>query len=133
MSPSIGVRGVMLENTFLSIGAMVDHWMPAVAPFKQFVLQVHFPSDKRIGQVTIPIMFISGAEDAAVPAKHSATLHKLATSAPIKEVFESFDGAHHNTWKSKGYKKSVNRFFAKCEGIQVQAQAPQPAAQPPEP
>ena len=63
MDPSIGVRGVMLENTFLSIGAMVDHWMPAVSPFKQFVLQVHFPSDKRIGEVTIPIMFISGAED----------------------------------------------------------------------
>ena len=56
-----------------------------------------------------------------MPARHSTILHKLATQAPIKEVFESFDGAHHNTWKSKGYKKSVNGFFAKCEDTELKA------------
>jgi pimeloyl-ACP methyl ester carboxylesterase len=54
------VAGVIVENTFLSIDAMVDHLMPAVAWLKGLVLRMHWDSFKKIATLSQPIMFISG-------------------------------------------------------------------------
>lgn len=54
------VSAVVLENTFLSVSAMVDVLMPLVAPLKSLVLRIKWESDKSIRNVKQPILFISG-------------------------------------------------------------------------
>lgn len=54
------VSAVIVENTFLSIDAMVDHLMPAVAWLKGLVLRMHWDSCTKIIDLEQPIMFISG-------------------------------------------------------------------------
>jgi pimeloyl-ACP methyl ester carboxylesterase len=54
------VHGIVVENTFLSIGAMVDILMPFLSPLKSLVLNIDWGSDSIIGNILQPIFFISG-------------------------------------------------------------------------
>jgi len=45
------IKGMILENTFTSIGDMVDKLMPMVAIFKSIVQKVFFPTIDRIHQI----------------------------------------------------------------------------------
>jgi len=54
------VSAVILENTFLSIAAMVDVLMPFVSSVKNLVLRIGWNNDVRIQQLAQPILFISG-------------------------------------------------------------------------
>ena len=54
------VSALVLENTFLSIPAMVDQLMPLIAPLKDLVLRIQWCSDQKIVELRQPILFISG-------------------------------------------------------------------------
>jgi pimeloyl-ACP methyl ester carboxylesterase len=56
------VHGIIVENTFLSISAMVDILMPYIAfPWlKSFILKLDWGTDRIINRVKQPIFFISG-------------------------------------------------------------------------
>lgn len=54
------VAGVIIENTFLSVGAMVDVLMPFLKHIRRFVLYMYWDSDVKIADLQMPIMFISG-------------------------------------------------------------------------
>ncbi len=57
------VRAVVVENTFLSISAMVDRLMPAVSSLKGFILNIKWDSDVKVTSLKQPILFISGHID----------------------------------------------------------------------
>ena len=54
------VKAVILENTFLSVAAMVDVLMPYVASVKSLILRIKWDSDVKIQNLKQPIFFISG-------------------------------------------------------------------------
>ena len=54
------VKGVILENTFLSVAAMVDVLMPYVSWMKSLVLRIGWNNLNDIKNLLQPIMFISG-------------------------------------------------------------------------
>lgn len=54
------VAAVIVENTFTSIGDMVDHLMPVLIPIKSLVLRLKWDSLTDIKQVRQPILFIAG-------------------------------------------------------------------------
>lgn len=54
------VKAVVVENTFLSVGAMVDKLMPFAKSIKGLILRINWDSDNKIQKVKQPIMFISG-------------------------------------------------------------------------
>lgn len=54
------VGALVLENTFTSIPAMVDLLMPYLRHFKALVLRINWNSLQIIGDLTQPILFISG-------------------------------------------------------------------------
>ena len=54
------VSAIMVENTFLSVGAMVDVLMPYVKYLKSLVLRIKWDSDVKIRSLQQPIFFISG-------------------------------------------------------------------------
>ena len=54
------VNSIVLENTFLSISAMVDILMPWISWAKEYVLRISWNSDVLISSLKHPILFISG-------------------------------------------------------------------------
>jgi pimeloyl-ACP methyl ester carboxylesterase len=55
------VAGVVVENTFLSVGAMVDVLMPFLKHVRRLVVYMNWDSDVKVADLTMPILFISGA------------------------------------------------------------------------
>ena len=62
----IPLAGVMVENTFLSIAAMVDTLMPYVAPFKALILRIGWRSEEIVPHLTVPVLYLAGARDELV-------------------------------------------------------------------
>lgn len=54
------VAGVVVENTFLSVGAMVNVLMPFLRPLRHLVLTMKWDSDVKVADLKMPILFISG-------------------------------------------------------------------------
>ena len=110
-------KGVILENTFTSIGDMVDTLMPMVAIFKSVIQRIFYPTIDRIGKIPAPILFVRGMKDEIVPHDHTQKLFEKATSSKFKQIYECPDGDHNNTWKIGGddYVKAFKNFFVKCE------------------
>lgn len=82
------IRGMILENTFLSIGDLVDKLFPIVKPLKNVLLNNHWESKKLIGNIKVPILFIMSDRDELVPYEHMLKLRNLAenNSKFIKSV-----------------------------------------------
>lgn len=96
------VHGVIVENTFLSIYAMVDVVMPFLKPIKDFVLTMKWDSDKKVGSLKQPILFISGDRDELVPRAHMEGLFGLATSSVHREFYSIKGGTHNDSWERAG-------------------------------
>ena len=96
------VAGVIVENTFLSISAMVDILMPFLTLIKPYVLRMKWNSDELISRVKQPILFLSGARDRLVPPFHMKRLYDLATATRLREMYVVSNGDHNDTWEKGG-------------------------------
>ncbi|GMH75930.1 hypothetical protein TL16_g06911 [Triparma laevis f. inornata] len=99
---SIPLAGVIVENTFLSIGKMVDVLMPLVAPLKSLILRIGWDNELLVPQIKVPILFLSGGRDELVPPFHMKRLYELATQSEKAVFYEVKDGTHNDTWQRGG-------------------------------
>ena len=113
-----GIAAVIVENTFLSIGKMVDTIFPSLVPLKPLVLRLRWNSEAIINRVEQPILFINGARDELVPPSHSHQLHEQAAAARFKELYIVPNGSHNDTWHKGGraYYAKLDSFIQKCFG-----------------
>lgn len=72
------IKGLILENTFLSISDLVDKLFPILKPFKNLLLRNRWESKNLIMKIKVPILFIMSDKDELVPYEHMKTLHNLA-------------------------------------------------------
>ncbi|KAG6602927.1 putative serine protease family S09X [Phytophthora cinnamomi] len=98
------VAAVILENTFLSISAIVDVLMPFLTYVKPLVLRMHWDSEKTIQRLKQPILFIAGLHDELVPHSHMQQLRALATSSQRTVWFPVPGGTHNDSWLRGGDK-----------------------------
>lgn len=71
------IRGLIIENTFLSIPRL----MPDISFLLYTLLPIMnqiFDSANAIKSVTKPILFLSGQADTFIPPAHMTKLHKIA-------------------------------------------------------
>lgn len=92
------VSAIILENTFLSISAMVDVLMPAVAFAKNIVLRIGWDSASLIGQLKCSVLFISGDSDELVPPFHMKELYEKAKNTAYKEFYSVSGGTHNDSY-----------------------------------
>ncbi|CAI5714460.1 unnamed protein product [Hyaloperonospora brassicae] len=102
------VAAVILENTFLSISAMVDALMPFLTYVKFLVLRMDWNSELAIQKVQQPILFIAGMQDELVPHSHMEKLRSLATSSKQVVWHPVADGTHNDSWLRGG-----DKYFSK--------------------
>jgi len=112
------VKGLILENTFLSISKMVDRLLPYVSILKPLVLRIGWDSEKTIQKLKQPIMFIAGERDELVPHSHMRLLMALANLSVFKDWFSVPSGTHNDTWVRAGstYYIRMTEFISKAFG-----------------
>ncbi|RLN38522.1 hypothetical protein BBJ28_00008560 [Nothophytophthora sp. Chile5] len=111
--PGCCVAAVILENTFLSISAMVDALMPFLTYVKPLVLRLDWNSEQSIQKLPQPILFIAGLQDELVPHFHMERLRDLATSSRRAVWYPVPGGTHNDSWLRGGdkYFAEMRRFL----------------------
>lgn len=110
------IAGLILENTFTSMGDMVDRVFPKLAMFKNLILRNHWRSAELIPKVTFPILFIMSLKDELVPVEHMCQLYDKAVNAEFKDRYDIPEGHHNDGWAIdvKEYFGTVNQFMKKA-------------------
>ena len=73
------LRGLIIENTFLSIGDLVDTLFPIMKYIKNLLIRNHWETKYIIHKIKEPILFIMAEKDELVPHTHMLELVKLST------------------------------------------------------
>ena len=120
------LAGVMVENTFTSVSAMVDKLMPFLTPIKPIVLRIGWDSTKLVPALTLPILFLAGDSDELVPHQHMKDLLALSTASVLVQMHIIKGGTHNESWWKGGtlYWEAIRNFLVKT------SQRPLPGARP---
>jgi fermentation-respiration switch protein FrsA (DUF1100 family) len=112
------ICATIVENTFTSISDMVDQIFPILSPIKKHLLRIDWGNDRRVKEVTHPILFITGLKDELVPPAHMQKLYDLADHSSKREILRIPDGTHNETWRIGGdlYLESILKFLQSVTG-----------------
>ncbi|EFC36651.1 hypothetical protein NAEGRDRAFT_59950 [Naegleria gruberi] len=124
------IRGVIVENTFMSIPKLIPAIFPYrfISPILQFfsvnkwdneatLRNAQFRNDyhrKRLNG-DLPFLFISGRKDELIPATHMDTLIEIYCERFGEYCYvKRFDeGTHYGTWLCPGYYVNLYKFVKK--------------------
>lgn len=112
------VHGLIIENTFTSLPALVPSVIPYVRPFIPFLLHQIWDSHTAIATlpVSFPVLFLAGGRDELIPPVHMRTLHAACTSGKKKwRLFER--GDHNSTCLEPGYFQAIAEFIQEQSGL----------------
>jgi len=106
------IAGVILENTFTSIGDMAGSLIPLPFPWRLFVLD-NWDNLQRIKHTaSMPVLFFSGRRDEIVPSKQMDRLYERRMEQGGTELNTMFvkinSGTHNDTWV-----REVSLYFSK--------------------
>ncbi|QNP98073.1 Hypothetical protein YALI2_D00514g [Yarrowia lipolytica] len=107
------IKGLILENTFLSIPKLIGYVLPFAAPFARLCHQ-KWESEKLMPLINpqIPTMFLSGLRDEIVPPPHMKGLIGMCP-ADVKVVEYFANGTHNDTIVQPEYWEKLVMFIRK--------------------
>ncbi len=99
---------VIIESAFLSAVRMGRETYP-IYPVG-LLMRHRFESDRKIGDVAVPKLFIHSPDDEVVPYRHGRTLFELAREP---KAFLDIEGSHNGGWlaSSERYRKGLSDFL----------------------
>ncbi len=106
---------LVLENTFTTMGSMVDQHMAHLKWFKSFLLRNKWPSIDRIVKVTRPVLFIYGEKDEIIDNRNMLELYKAAEKTAYKQLYMVAGGDHNTCYFYGGfaYLHTISTFISK--------------------
>ena len=96
------IKGLIVENTFTSYKDLVWHAFKSGPWIKWFVSKSSWNSEELIKTIDLPILFISGRKDQAIPPAQMDRLYNSAEESKHKVMFKVEDGSHKDTWEKAG-------------------------------
>lgn len=113
------IKGLILENTFSSMGDMVDKLFPFIKNIKHLLLTNKWPSKDRVKNLKYPILFFSSEHDEIVPSSHMDELYNTAKNAVFKQKYIIKRGTHNESWQKckEEYLNQIQLFIEKCESL----------------
>lgn len=113
-------QGLILENTFTSISAVVDAMFPllAIESLKKRFLHLRWESIERVGSLEVPMLFLVGEKDEMIPPAHSRALCAKAQKSRLLRNIVFPEGQHNDTWEKGGdkYWEVFGEFLKECLG-----------------
>ena len=118
---NFSLKGVIIENTFCSMGEMVDYFYPFIKPLKGLLLKNRWDTKSIIGKINYNMMFFISEYDEMVGTEQMKELIKLATKAKLKESYIIKNGNHIDGYLHDidGYTKAFKKFLEKCENKNI--------------
>ncbi|KAI0565936.1 hypothetical protein FGB62_13g255 [Gracilaria domingensis] len=108
------INALILENTFTSLLDMIKVEFPILGIFR-YLSRNRWQSKKRIKNIAIPLLFLSGLKDSYIPPAMMRKMHELASKSTLKEFIEFENGTHNRTWAAEGFYDSVAKFMDRVE------------------
>lgn len=110
--------GLILENTFVSISAVVDSLFPLLAfrSLKDRFLRLKWESSERIKSLKVPVLVLTGEKDEMIPPWHSRVLYESAIASSDRRRESFAEGSHNDTWERGGkrYWEVQASFLREC-------------------
>ncbi|KAF8522495.1 Alpha/Beta hydrolase protein [Hysterangium stoloniferum] len=108
------IRGIILENTFVSVRRVIKDKMPSLAPFR-FLCNQRWENATAIRKLppTIAVLMLSGLRDQVIPPAHMKELWDIAkTSGLTNTTWKEFPyGKHSDTADCSGYMEAISEFL----------------------
>lgn len=110
-------KGIIIENTFSSMGDMVDNLYPILKYIRWMMLKSKWETIKIIGEIKYPILFFRSEKDELIPKKQMDSLFEAATGAKFKDYCVIKDGSHNEGFlhDRQGYKQNFLKFVEDCD------------------
>lgn len=110
------VCGIIAENTFTSLEDMAVIVFPFLKIFASLVTlaqRVFMDSLRKVPAIPVPILYISGLQDALVPPAHVASLYNASVGSSLRRLYTVSNGTHNGTWQEGGseYYKEILQFL----------------------
>ncbi|GAA5836507.1 hypothetical protein JCM9279_000410 [Rhodotorula babjevae] len=120
------VKGLIIENTFLSLPKLVPHILPFLRPFVPFLLHQIWPSEQYIKTLPddFPVLFLAGSRDELVEPGQMKGLWELCRSRS-KRWIEFQYGTHNDTCVQPQYFHYIASFIG--EHASLPAPPPRPS------
>ncbi|KAF8519776.1 Alpha/Beta hydrolase protein, partial [Hysterangium stoloniferum] len=113
------IRGIILENTFLSIPRLIPDVMPYLTSVT-FLCHQRWDNAVAITKLppTMALLMLSGSRDEIIPSWHMKELWDIAkTSGRKNATWVDFVSGHHNdTCMQRGYWEAVGDFIQRLAG-----------------
>lgn len=109
-------KGVIIENTFTTLGDLCDVMFPPLRLVRKFLLKSKFETNKIIGKIKKPIMFCRSEKDELIPKKQMDDLYNLAKGSVYVDYYVIKNGTHNDGFKYDGrnYAKALENFMDYC-------------------
>lgn len=116
LDKSLPFKGVIIENTFTTLGDLVDIMFPPLKYFKNFLLKTKFETATIIGKIKRPILFCRSEKDELIPKSQMDSLYNLAKGALFKKYYIIKNGTHNDGFRFdiEGYAKAIKDFISEC-------------------
>ena len=113
---SLPFKGVIIENTFTTLGDLVDVMFPPLKYIKDFLLKTKFETAKIIGKIKRPILFCRSENDELIPKSQMDTLYNLAKGALFKKYYLIKNGTHNDGFRfdKDGYAEAIKKYINEC-------------------
>ena len=110
------LTGLIVENTFLNISAMVDQIFPFLKAIKPYVLRLDWNSQLIASTlIQTPILYLAGAKDELVPHQHMQILYQnslVVAGNPNTNIHVIPNGRHNDSWGGSDYWSAIRQFLA---------------------
>ena len=113
---SLPFKGVIIENTFTSLGDLVDIMFPPLKYFKKYLLKTKFETFIIIGKIKRPILFCRSENDELIPKKQMDDLYNMAEGALFKKYYLIKNGTHNDGFRydKDGYTEAIKQYINEC-------------------
>ena len=116
MDMTLPFKGIIIENTFTTLGDLVDVMFPFLKYVRKYLLKSKFETIHIIGKIFRPILFCRSERDELIPKIQMDTLFNAAKGALFKQYYTIHEGTHNDGFRTDiiGYAIAFQKFIDEC-------------------
>ena len=121
LDKSLPFKGVIIENTFTTLGDLVDIMFPPLKYVRDFLLKSKFETIKIIDKIKRPILFCRSENDELIPKSQMDNLYNMANGASFKQYYVIKNGTHNDGFRydRDGYANAIKKYINDCNDYYI--------------